>query len=473
MVAEAILAIALLGGLVDIVSEHQATLPEEERLTTYYLDLRPAEGNERLDLERAIKLMVSSASRQSVIEHSVPVRLGPHPLLVFNTARLGWDHKQWLHVLKDYPYSATPNPAMIRADWLLVTLADNHESDAYRRLLFGVDEEGKLISKRDELLKLLNVAEIEQLTWGAIESQSGVSKQGVRLITSLPVPRGYAYGTRDVLTLNAKTDPLENLDRQFAHDGEEWIIGWPTVSLATGQRGAKQFYFLSDGQGNIVNRAPVDLVEDSTTFRGYREIRCCGSCIQCHDIGLNQPTRNDVRDFLASGAEIFAKEKNVLGLDRFYGSDLRDEFTRHNELYARYIFAALNLQPEENISEGARAFRRAVDRYDNDLDLVSTAIELRKDPAGWRAALGASGVEIGARLAGLGGGRTISRDAWEALTGDPPVSQYLRALELANRLEVEEAAEPAQTIEPTETPTEDQEDAKSIDLADLGLAREQ
>jgi len=407
-------------GVGELVREHQGSLTDEERQSTYYLSLLPAEGEDQRDLERAIRLMIASSSRQQVLEHCLPQRIGASPVMTIDIADLEWPRQVWLAALKTYPYSPSEHPALVRADWLLVTLADDHESGGlYRKLLFGLDDKGQPLTKRDQVLNVLGVSKRRDLQWGAIEANSGVAVNKIRLIRSLAIDRSSAWGTRDVLEVTAEKDPLENLAGDFQHDGEEWIIPLHKLSLLTGQRGHLQAYFLSDGKGNLVDRAPVDLVEDSTRVRGVREIRNCVSCIACHKTGMNLPTKNDVLDFIGKGGQIYTGKQNRVELIRFYGSDLISEMQTYNERYAKAAFVAGSLTAEDDIEDVAESFIRAVRRYDAPLDLTACAVELGTPPARLQAALAVQGVAAGARLVGLVHGRTIPRKAWE--------DQYLQA----------------------------------------------
>ena len=395
--------------------------------------------------------MVASNSLQPVLEYCVPQDVGLHPLLRIDLDSLGWDFKDFQRVLRDYPYDKGAQkgivPLVIRADWLLLQLSDNQESDAGRRLTFGkafrkrfgqakakdekekqekqkAPDDSRIPTKRDELLTILGVGNKRILTYGFIESDSGVSKQRVRLLESRPIERGYAWGTRDALQLKKGNDPLEALDGNYKHDGEEWIVMIPKISLVDSTRGTLMVSFLADGKGNLVNRAPVDLVEDKTKFRGYCEIRNSGSCIQCHGKGYNMPTFNDYADFLNRGGQRSTDLTNLAAIDAYYGSEIRTELGRANEDYARAVFGLTGLNDPE---EAAQAFERCINRYDTPLDLVVSARELDVSPIVWKHSIALGGVDNGARIVGLALGRVISRPAWE--------EQFLDAARAARRFE--------------------------------------
>jgi hypothetical protein len=333
-----------------------------------------------------------------------------------------WRLEDWQAIVKEYPYQHVPNkegrndPAIIRADWLLIQLADESESNAYRLLLFGGDNQPK---NRDEWLAKLGVSTTEGLNdlsyfnYGIVEGNSGVAKNLIRWIETRPVNRGYAWGTRDVLEVTTDKDPLEQIDGNFKHDGEEWIVGVPKLSLTTGERATLQVYALANGEGGLVAKAPVDLVEDSTRFRGFREIRNPGSCIQCHNRGLNEFKVNELRNLVESGVDPFAKDKKTqLAIEAFHLSDLKKDVERANEDFSKGVELATGLTCEE----ASKSFTIATTEYDKVLKLEDTAREMHADPAEWRlaiAAASAKGNRLGARLSGLVHDQTIPRDAWE------------------------------------------------------------
>lgn len=449
------------------IADREAHFAASEWGYIYYLDLDPWVGEEKTDLEKAIRLMVASTSLQPIIERTVPVPVPNSPLLRIDLRNLGWRYADWRHVMAKYPYGEQyavpgphenaallpavdnqafaqrrgnfqqqpppqqpqqpvvettveervieqpteelrPLPLLIRADWLLIQLADSKRSDAYHTLLYGANQP----KTRDDILNRLGVGNDKLLTFGLIEGQSGVSKQGVRLIENRPIFRGYAWGTRDILKIEPGKDPLEHPDGAFKHDGEEWIIGIPKLSAGKkGFRGVLQIYFLANGQGNLVAFAPVDLVEDKTEFRGNREIVSPGSCIQCHATGLNPHTTNEFRNLIDSGVDVFADQRTSFQLEAFHLGDIEKELFRGQDDYQTMVELICGAKS----AHVSASFKRAVDRYDAPLTLWHTADELGASVETWARALAVASGDgtIGARLAGLAHGRTIPRDAWE------------------------------------------------------------
>lgn len=192
------------------------------------------------------------------------------------------------------------------------------------------------------------------------------------------------------------------------------------MSTRTGMRGCLQIYFLADGDGLLQDRAPVEIVADSTKFRGHPEIRVPGSCVQCHDKGLNPPTLNAFRELVKAGVNVFADQEDVAALEAFHMSDLGKEIARNNDDYQTTVEQICGAKSEEV----AKSFKAAIDTYDAPLDLAQTAFELNVTVEEWTLALAKSGAKLPVRLAALPDGGKIPRDAWE--------EHYLSALEACN-----------------------------------------
>lgn len=387
----------------------------------YYLSLGNTVDVERDDLRLAVKFMVASTSLQPILEDTIPIDVPKTNLLRMDLRLLGWNYADWHHVIATrYPYHKSV-PLVIRADWLLAELSDAHTSDSYYRLLFG----GSPLPKtRDEVLQKLGVGNQQELKIGLIEGQSGVSVQGIRLIENRPMPRGYAWGTSDVLALDGVRDPLLHPTGTFPFDGQEWIIGVPKLSRSTGARGTLQVYSLNDKNANLVGRAPVDLVVDETKFKGLHEIRVPGSCIQCHTTGINPPTTNEIRDLMDSGVGVAADKQTEQELARFHLSDLTKEIHRNQDDYQTIVETGFGVKS----STMATTFKRAIEHYEKPLNLVSTAEEIGVDVKLWADSILriAGSPDAGPRLPGLIKKRNLPRRQWE--------EDYLYGIDILNSL---------------------------------------
>lgn len=379
----------------------------------YYITLRPHAGQAAKDLERAIRMVVASTSTQPVLERALPTKVATG-LYRIDLRDLNWNYEDWVTVNQRNPYALGQVPLIVRADWLLVELSDQRESDSGNRLLFG----GKNIPKtRDDILKFFKVVNDPALTFGWIEGNSSVSKQLVRLASFLPIARGFASITSDVLKLSTEQDPLEHPDGNFKFDGQEGIIWQFKMSSASGEQGVLPYYWLNDGKGNVIAKANVDLVEDTTHFRGFAEIAPPGSCIQCHINGANNPTKNEFRDLLKSGVKVFANDRKRAELEAFHLLKLDKQISRINEDFGVMVTTATGVSPAESVA----SFKAAINRYDAPLYLTDAADELGVDAKLLSRVL-ATNADLPARLASLPHGEKtdkvdtrgrVPRASWE------------------------------------------------------------
>lgn len=370
-----------------------------------YLSLRPQTGEHRTDLERAIKLAVASDSTQPVLERCVPTHVN-ESLLRIDLRDLRWTTDDWRKVayLRN-PYSPKGDvPLVIPAAWLLVEMSDARESDTYNRLIFGGDN---LPKTKEDVFKFFGVVGNEAQTFGFVEGQSGVSVQGTRLIESLPIPRTWAWITSDVLKLDGRRHPLENLDG-FTPDGQEGIIGLFKQSITTGQMCGLQWYWLNNSQGNLVNEAPGNLVLANPHFRKSPIIVPPGACVQCHQQGSIATTNDVVREFIKSGAKIYAHELNTDKIETSRLTSLTGELQRAGDQFTLGVALTCGCAAVD----ASKSYKAAIDRYDEPLDLEQTAAELDISVDEWTQKLALNGT-LTAQLASLAHGGKIARASWE------------------------------------------------------------
>jgi len=393
----------------------QATL--EQRTTWRYVIFPPqperADGAPQIDWAAAISWAICHSSQAVDLGAARPVKVAPGVLRI-DLQALGWSFTDWLAILADYPYHENANPLFVRGDWLLVQLGDSSKSDAYLRLQFG--DPAKL--DRDKLLAAMQVNRSQarqlQLDHGLVETRSQVAVQRIRVLEFFPRLGGYASGTRDFLKLEADNSPLELPDLQgVKHDGEEWIIGTPRYW--PGGRGILQSYFLAAGDGKLVDEAPVRLVTDGTRYGGLVSIRFPGSCHSCHKEGLNPPTVNGLRAWLADGVELKTKTPELQRfLDRWHLTSPDTTIKRAAEDNAAAIaYACYGLEQ----SKALENYLAAVSWYDVELDLAQAGAEAYTTGLQLQQALAITSdrAAIGGHLAALAHGKTIRRDLWESV----------------------------------------------------------
>lgn len=388
----------------------RAKYPVEDQKYIYYLTRAPYVGDQATAIERAAKLVAASNSRQLILNRSKLEHVGSGAFRL-DLRGMEWSLDDWYTVAYERnPYAVSAGiPVVLRMDWFVSETSDMDRSDSYDRLFFG----GANIPKtRAEFEKAFNVIRDERLAVGVVEGNSGVSKQKVRRITSLPVPAGSYWMTEDSLVLDKDRDPLEHLLGEFKHDGEEIIVGIPKVWLGDkdheGQWGELRRYTLFNGKGDKVNFAPVTLVEDFRKTRDQAQINTPLSCYQCHEDGYNHFSKNELSTLLRSGADIFADYKQKASLESFHLSNLRTRIDRSND---DYIFAA-TMACDCSPREAAKGFADTVKIYDAPLTLEQTAAELDVTVGEWTNQLRTSST-LPARIASLAHGGTVPRAAWE------------------------------------------------------------
>lgn len=360
------------------------------------------------DAGKAFQFVVASLSPQQVAERATPRQISP-TLFRCDLRELQIRPADWQLLAARDPYArGEPNPLVSRADWMLLQLADATENpEAYYRIAFA----GQRPTTRDEALRLLGADLRPEYHFGLVEDQSGVALQGTRWIEYYPLSLGHVWGTRDTRKLTADRDPAEQPEGDAVHDAEEYLVYRRKFSAATGQQGVLLFALLADGLGNLVERAPVDIVEDHTRFRGLAEIRLIGSCLQCHDSGPNGPKVNALRRQIEAGVDRFAQIKDQQAIEAFHFQDLGTTVNRNRDDYAAGVRAAVGVSPQE----ATALFRRAVLRYDRDVDLETAAFEFGLEPDEFRQrlALASNSGGLPARVAGLAHGLTMPRAAFE------------------------------------------------------------
>jgi len=403
-----------------VAREHRSKYPRVQHGYHYYISTATTPKADRETVANALAFMVASTSSQPIIEYCIPVQVS-ETLYHIDLRQLRWDYREWIHILKSrYPYYFGDDwPLVVRADWLLVELSDAEQSDTHYRLLYG----RRVPRTMADFRKFWKVGEQDKnLFFGMVEGKSGIAKKQTRWIENLPILRGYYWQTKDTLQLDQASDPLDNIDGNFKHDGQEAIAGIPKVSLKTGTRGTLQVYLLAQGNRNAatadqkVDKADGDLVEDYSRFRGKPQVRTAGSCIQCHALGINEPTQNELKEIIRIGVDVFAKGKGLQErLELFHLSDVGKEITRNQEDFADGVKITNGLDPQAN----GEAFKKAVTNYDKTLTLEDAAREVFATPEELKLAL-AYASQVGqqrvvrSRLAALAHGKPMRREAWEA-----------------------------------------------------------
>ena len=407
----AALVLATVPVTVDAAARADYAKQGTEAVYTRYIWL-PSEKADLPAHGAALAFTICSTSRDRNLDRQLPVEIAPG-LYRINLSYLQWSGKAWDKALAKYPYGV-PNSLIVRGDWLALQLSDGVESSAYYDLLYD-----KPPKSRDEFLAVWGVDRVKKAgkEFGLIEGESGVSKAGIRWIESWPADDGRAWGTRDSAKIDAASDPLQKPDGSFKHDAEEWIAPIQKQSYRHDSHGLAQAYLLSNGQGAIQQRAPVDIVEDYDRTRGLAEIRNPISCHGCHSAGLNMPTRNELRRVIRNGIEVYEYSKaRQEFLERFHLSGLGKTLERPNADFATFLQACNGLKPADNL----RAYRSLIQGYLAPVDAARAARDIGATTDEVRLAIAdASGkkVHVGVRLADIAHGGSVPVTVYEQQYG--------------------------------------------------------
>lgn len=384
-----------------------------------YLSLAEVLPAQRQQLADVLRFVVPSLSSKPYLGDQLPQPVAGTNLLRLDLAGLGWE-ATWPAVIQaQYVPAYRPDlagskgvPIVVSGAWVAAVLTDSTLSgDAQYQLLYG----GKPPKTDAEFRKFWQVNDAGQIAFGRIEGNSGVAVQRARLIENhASAIRGYHWQTYDSRVVAGANDPLENLTaRPPKHDASELIAAIP--KHYAGQAGTLQAYFLANGQGQRQEKAPADIVTDSTGIRGV-EIKNTLSCIACHEEGLKHPTLDQYREYLLAGARIYTKDKATQQeIDRYLDSPIAKEIARNNEDYAAGVSLCNGLTPQQN----AVAFKAVVQAYDAPVSPEQAAQELYVTLQDWRLALGnySRTGQLTGRLALMAQGKEISREQWAANYG--------------------------------------------------------
>jgi serine/threonine protein kinase len=283
------------------------SLPAEVAADTRYVSLAFAHNNssevnaKQLDLMRqGVRKLLNSLSTSPRIATFEEV--GPGKVLFRLRLRdLGWDAMLWDRITSFYPFTVETSLSaalqvkapVVRADWLAATAT---RAPLYNDLL-------RLPEHQQELESRLGVDVFKNLAAGEA-LRSGFTKSGVsrhnRLAErhELRTYAGYYWLSYDFKEsggrANLHTNPLGpdaahllGGTRAFQHAGGEIVF-----SLPNGMNG----YYVSDVTGRRLDGAvPTEIVSDRTNITGRAEVSNAMACMICHDQGIKQLPRDEIR----------------------------------------------------------------------------------------------------------------------------------------------------------------------------------
>ncbi|MES2598709.1 MAG: serine/threonine-protein kinase [Verrucomicrobiota bacterium] len=289
------------------VMDDLQSLPAEAAADTRYVSLAAAHNNSRevsakqVDLMRqGVRKVLNSLSTNPRIATFEEV--GPEKVLFRVRLRdLGWDAMLWERITSFYPFAVETSLSaamhiktpVVRADWLAATAT---RAPLYNELLRLPDHQQELEAKLGVNV-FANLAAGEALRSGF--TKSGVSRHN-RLAErhDMRAYGGYYWLSYDFKEsggrANLHTNPLGpdaahllGGTRAFEHAGGEIVF-----SLPNGMNG----YYVSDVTGKRLDGAvPTEIVSDRTNITGRAEVSNAMACMICHDRGIKQLPRDEIR----------------------------------------------------------------------------------------------------------------------------------------------------------------------------------
>jgi serine/threonine-protein kinase len=443
--------------------------PHLRYFTLTHLHNNPAVAADHLRLVRAAlaKTLNSLSWATEPVALRVVDRAGT--VLAVNLSKLDWSRDHWEALVNAYPYGLhydnlrnntlkdldgnirrlnrkNTDLVHIRADWFVATAT---RPPLYHALLYDlvlpVLRKRKTDPKRPENPKQMKARDLEDyLQVNVIANlvkpdsparragfaRSGVSGQN-RLIERHPIPRGGAYWKSydfkaSTWEANLQQFPLgprfkENKFNElaFLQAGGEIIFNLPN---------GLQGYLLVNDKDERIDAGPIEVVSDSLKTSGTPVIVNGLSCIACHNQGMKDPPKDQVRDGAGVFGRALARVKDLYPepkeMTRLVRKD-KDRFLAALEnAGAKFLQVGPDKgRPIQDFPEPVGVVAR--NYLLDDLDLAAAASELfLKDPTELRRRIEEEGTlrEIGLGALAQDGG-LVKRGAWEAVHGSSQMQQ--------------------------------------------------
>lgn len=298
-----------------------------------------------------------------------------------------------------YSYTQTPLP-YVRADWFVFAAS---KPPLYHQALRLPETAGEL-EQRLELDVAKNIR--QERVWRAGFNSSGVSRNN-RLVERHRSPYGAYWKSYDfagnVGRKNLFEHPLGPGDKsgEFQHDGGELIFNLPN---------GLQAYFLTDANGNRLDKGPTSIVSDPK--QGDRAVVNGVSCMSCHAQGMILK-QDQIRAHVENNPKAFDKSERELILALY---PKKDEFDAKLKEDAERFQRAVK-ETGAHLSKTEPVYLLAK-QFENEVDVRLAAAE-----AGVTVADFKTGLDRSAPLARVFGplkapGGTIQRDVLVASFAD-------------------------------------------------------
>jgi mono/diheme cytochrome c family protein len=395
-----------------VLADLQSLEPGQRRFTRYLtLTHLHNAGVPRDELEttrQAVAKLINSLSWHPRVRGPEPIDAA-RTILRLDLRHYQWNARSWERLQSAYPYRGNEDGPdlraaraasgcelpLLRADWFVATAS---RPPLYHDLL-------QLPASDRELERLLRV---DVLTDWREENivRLGFNRSGVSRNNRLLERHDAAYGA-----YWRSYDFSDNTDRQnlfryplgllpgresFTPAGGEVIFHLPN-----GLHG----FLLVDGNGRRVDRAPVEIVSD--TSRPDRTVETGISCMGCHSGGIINKT-DQVRAHVEKNPNAFSKDE-IATVRTIYGTE-RTMLPLLAEDVGRFLAALKKIDVPAQAPDPVGVVAR---RYEQDLDLAEAAAEVGLSAAEFGKRLAAS-ADLGRVLGALRPqGGTVPRSAFQ------------------------------------------------------------
>ncbi|WP_404310247.1 c-type cytochrome domain-containing protein [Neorhodopirellula lusitana] len=420
---------------IDAIRQNLIATDRSQRKHIRYLSLRHLHNDSRVTEEQlnraraATSKMANSLSRESVIQ-AINTVDDANTLMRIDMRDFGWLAEDWALLEATYPYglkfrsrgetdelaseSQLANQLgvrhlSLRGDWFVDAVA---RPEFYHRFLklpttlpelekeLGVDHDRDVLNYRVALAGFVTSG----VSVGNRMLQRHRSRDGAYW-KSFDFADGKDQGNlfkRPFAALSKKASSRgeELIDATFRHDGGEMIF-----SLPNGLQG----YFLTDGEGNRLNRGPITVVRDDRQTGGTAEVINAVSCLGCHAKGMI-----DFEDTVREGHRLrgeLAREVERLYLPNDQMQQLvdtdRQRFSRAaDQAMTKWGISTARLDPS------SEPIGWLVRRYGRDLDLQTAAAEIDVSPESLKQIILANASLQRIGLKPLADGQRVKRSSW-------------------------------------------------------------
>jgi hypothetical protein len=384
----------------------------------------------------ALAKLINSLSWEADVINPVPVDADA-TILRIDLRNYQWDQAIWQTILSAYPYGVQYNGynfsrlvqltntklPFIRADWFI---AKSALPPLYHDIL-------QLPKTERELESRLGVnAETNLKTAAGVRvMRAGFNKSGVSVNNRIVERHRSSYGAywkshdfaNNIGRQNIFQHPLD-----FQRAGGEIIFNLPN---------GLQAYLIVDAAGKRIDKAPTDIVPDSTSRTP--EVRNGLSCMACHVQGMKDNFSDEVGQA--------GLNSNLAGYDRDLLLQLYPEPAMLGALVERDKRRFEEAIKKTGNQVGTREpILTLVSEYDESLSLARAAAEAGLDGNEFRTRLSQSSRLLARGLSSLlTPGGTVKRDAWETNFGSVVLELVLGAYLQPNYLPVSEVSNKGNT----------------------------